>query len=236
MCRHVAAEPEQWIEVLPTDRPWEQGNGCLLWGRAVIFDESKQKYRMWGSISECKDMDAPFGKDNGQGLTVYAESDDGIAWTKPDLNLTDWKGDGGKNNLLELDGMTTGVYLDEETKDPQQRYKIATGSNGKGGLATSPDGITALMCAAANGKGDCLEALLGVTRSLGRLGVCQRLGRRAGTRYRARRRARDPPPSHRAARPSIRRTSPDRKERAWAQWRPMARGRIRARRSADAAG
>lgn len=38
--------------------------------------------------------------------------------------------------------MTTGVYLDEATTDPSQRYKISTGTNGAGGIATSPDGLT----------------------------------------------------------------------------------------------
>ena len=37
--------------------------------------------------------------------------------------------------------MTTGVYLDEATKDPRQRYKISTGSNGAGAIAVSADGI-----------------------------------------------------------------------------------------------
>jgi hypothetical protein len=125
----------------------------------VWYDPQLKKWRCWyssftscakpqKSIPFCDNEPATCGSKlpttatagRGSGF-LYAESDDGIAWTKPDLNLTDWKGDGGKNNLLELDGMTTGVYLDEETKDPQQRYKIATGSNGKGGLATSPDGI-----------------------------------------------------------------------------------------------
>ena len=60
---------------------------------------------------------------------------------KPDLNITEWKGS-KSNNLLENSGMTTGVYLDEETTDPSQRYKISTGTNGAGGIATSADGLT----------------------------------------------------------------------------------------------
>merc|ERR1712070_628505 len=74
----------------------------------------------------------------GTGL-LYAESDDGITWTKPNLGMTDWKGSKA-NNLIETDGMTTGIYLDE-TADASERYKIVTGSNGKGRIATSADGI-----------------------------------------------------------------------------------------------
>eukprot|EP00756_Hemistasia_phaeocysticola_P054359 Hpha_TRINITY_DN30288_c0_g1::TRINITY_DN30288_c0_g1_i1::g.27025::m.27025 len=43
---------------------------------------------------------------------LYAESDDGIHWTKPNLGMTEWKGSKA-NNLIELGGMTTQVYLDE---------------------------------------------------------------------------------------------------------------------------
>lgn len=72
---------------------------------------------------------------------LYAESDDGLNWTKPNLGLQTWKGD-KNNNLIELaltgrgyGGMTTGVYLDETTTNASQRYKISTGSNGAGGIA-----------------------------------------------------------------------------------------------------
>ena len=42
------------------------------------------------------------------------ESDDGFEWTKPNLGMAEFpKGSGNKNNnLLENDGMTTGIYLD----------------------------------------------------------------------------------------------------------------------------
>ena len=55
------------------------------------------------------------------------------------LGMTDWKGS-KNNNLLELNGMTTQVYLDEGAPD-SERFKIVTGSNGAGGIAVSADGI-----------------------------------------------------------------------------------------------
>ena len=55
------------------------------------------------------------------------------------LGMTDWKGS-KNNNLLELNGMTTQVYLDEGAPD-SERFKIVTGSNGAGGIAVSSDGI-----------------------------------------------------------------------------------------------
>jgi len=85
------------------------------------------------------------GGARGSGF-LYAESDDGISWTKPNLGIQTWK-NSTDNNLIELalgkgdGGMTTGVYLDEATKDPSLRYKISTGSNGAGAIAVSADGI-----------------------------------------------------------------------------------------------
>jgi hypothetical protein len=75
----------------------------------------------------------------GEGF-LYAESDDGIEWTKPNLGMTNWKGS-KDNNLIELDGMTTQIYLDESAP-PSERYKVVTGSNGAGSIAVSADGIT----------------------------------------------------------------------------------------------
>lgn len=77
----------------------------------------------------------------GTGL-LYAESDDGITWYKPSLGLVDWKGS-KDNNLISTDkdmSMTTGIYLDEDAA-ASERYKIVTGSNGKGRIALSADGI-----------------------------------------------------------------------------------------------
>lgn len=80
----------------------------------------------------------------GTGL-LYAESDDGVSWYKPDLGLVSWKGSTA-NNLVMQDpsgqhgGMTTGIYLDEAAP-PAERYKIVTGSNGKGEIALSADGL-----------------------------------------------------------------------------------------------
>jgi len=90
-----------------------------------------------GSVNDLSKND---GIDRGSGF-LYAESDDGITWTKPNLNLTEWKGN-KQNNLIELDGMTTGIYLDEMTTNSSERYKISTGSNGAGSIAVSSDGLT----------------------------------------------------------------------------------------------
>jgi len=125
----------------------------------VWYDQQLKKWRAWYSaftscskpmheVPFCDNRPAQCGSfvnhsDNhasrGIGL-LYAESDDGVAWVKPDLNMTDWKGSKA-NNLIELGGMTTGIYLDEAANSPSERYKVATGTNGKGGVVLSADGV-----------------------------------------------------------------------------------------------
>ena len=85
------------------------------------------------------------GGSRGSGF-LYAESDDGVTWEKPALGLQKFKGQ--DTNMIDFaatsrgyGGMTTGIYLDETATDPSQRYKISTGTNGNGGIATSADGI-----------------------------------------------------------------------------------------------
>ena len=122
----------------------------------IWYDPLLKKWRAWYSAftncskpkesvpycnnapQTCGSASASVKASRGTGF-LYAESDDGISWVKPHLGLVDWKGS-KDNNLIELDGMTTQVYLDEQAP-PDERYKIVTGSNGLGAIAVSPDGI-----------------------------------------------------------------------------------------------
>jgi len=55
----------------------------------------------------------------------YAESEDGINWSKPNLGLISF--DGSKeNNILIENAHGAGVFLDEEEMDPAKRYKLVT--------------------------------------------------------------------------------------------------------------
>ncbi len=76
----------------------------------------------------------------GEGF-LYAESDDGLAWTKPNLGRVSWKGS-TDNNLVEIGGMTTQIYLDPDAASAAERYKVVTGNNGAGAIAVSADGLT----------------------------------------------------------------------------------------------
>jgi hypothetical protein len=64
--------------------PWEQ-EGIMF--HTVMFDSSMKKFRMWYSSY----LDRKKYGDN-YGRACYAESDDGISWRKPMLNICDFEG------------------------------------------------------------------------------------------------------------------------------------------------
>lgn len=105
--------------VLFPDRQWEdvqtQGSKFAApFSDGVWYDEIQNKFKMWymagGGIYSVR----------GAGVMCYAESSDGISWTKPDLavvpntNITDYK--------TERDAAT--VWLDKEEQNSSLRYKM----------------------------------------------------------------------------------------------------------------
>lgn len=92
-----------------------------------------------------------------QGPLCYAESDDGIAWTKPELGQVLFKGSRENNALALPHTIVSGaiVLKDEEDPDPARRYKMTyqffpeysdpvieeNGGISTTALAVSPDGI-----------------------------------------------------------------------------------------------
>ena len=80
--------------------------------------------------------------DNDRGdLTLYAESDDGINWTKPDLGIFTFNGSPANNIIWDLHGAS--VFIDRDEEDPDKRYKAIGFCRRYRGifLITSPDGI-----------------------------------------------------------------------------------------------
>ena len=116
----------------------------------VLYDQGR--YRMWyygKAIEEPKPAE--------RARVCYAESDDGITWTKPKLGQVDFEGSTG-NNALALPGICVygaTVMKDEDDPDPQRRYKlVCTSTQERGAVAdrfgqpvsslntaTSPDGL-----------------------------------------------------------------------------------------------
>jgi hypothetical protein len=85
------------------------------------------KYRMWYVAF---DDDTTNKVASSRWRAAYAESTDGLTWTKPDLGLVDFHGS-KKNNLLDMGGEAWGfvnlkVIKDDADPDPERRYKMTT--------------------------------------------------------------------------------------------------------------
>lgn len=73
----------------------------------------------------------------------YAESRDGLNWTKPALHVHEW--DGAPSNVLLVGPHGAGVFKDEADLEPERRYKMIArlkeGNDSRLGVALSRDGI-----------------------------------------------------------------------------------------------
>ena len=99
--------------VLVGDSPGD-ADGALIYGSVL---EDGGRYRMWYQAT-------PKGADDHPPSVVgYAESDDGIEWRKPALNLVDWNGT--ENNLCDLGMHSPSVFIDPDAP-AGSRYR-ATG-------------------------------------------------------------------------------------------------------------
>jgi hypothetical protein len=114
------------------DRPWEGPASAYV---TVLRDESRYRmyYRGWN-------------ESEGRDYTCYAESPDGVVWSKPDLGLVEFHG--SKANNIAWDGV--GVHNFTPFRDanpsatPEERYKaIGRGIEQTQTLHafSSPDGI-----------------------------------------------------------------------------------------------
>ena len=131
--------PEPREVVLVTGEPWE-GNTSAYY---TIFQDG-DLYRMYYRGSN---WDVEARKATHPEVTCYAESRDGINWTKPNLGIVEYEG--SKQNNIILDGIGTHCFVafkdGNPDAPPEARYKgISRGRPlGKKGLYVyqSPDGI-----------------------------------------------------------------------------------------------
>jgi hypothetical protein len=134
--RLVLHEPDDAGSVLHFDRPWE---GALCGYATVIKDDTG--YRLYyRGIPEA-------GKDGSDAeTTCYAESEDGVNWTRPDLGIHRVAVTFQNNVILANAAPVThnfSPFFDtREGIDPRHKYK-ALGGNKKSGLMAygSEDGI-----------------------------------------------------------------------------------------------
>jgi len=131
--------------VMPADKPWER----LIGYTSVYRDPSTGKYQLWYQAY----AGGRGGDRSLKCVLAYAESDDGIHWIKPELDLFPFNGE--KSNIVL--GTNSGfgdrygasVLVEPHDPDPSRRYKLAhydwavMGDREEPGLhvAFSPDGI-----------------------------------------------------------------------------------------------
>ena len=128
--QHEATKHPKNPLVIP-DKPWE-GPSVLLYGSAIKDPRMGGKFRMW-YLAWGRHWDLP-------SYICYAESKDGIEWTKPNLGLMkDSKG--SKDNNIVMPGHSDiTVLYDPVDPNPAYRYKSMNRYHGHTGF-TSPDGI-----------------------------------------------------------------------------------------------
>ncbi|HLQ45087.1 MAG TPA: sialidase family protein, partial [Planctomycetaceae bacterium] len=123
--------------VLTADKPWE-GNTSAYY--TVLADDDAKNYRMYYRGAH---YDEQTKKETHREVTCYAESIDGIHWTKPELGLFDFNG--SKQNNIVWDGPGTHCFAPFKDNNPKcstdARFKAVTAV--KGGLLPlkSADGI-----------------------------------------------------------------------------------------------
>jgi hypothetical protein len=124
---------------LVSDAPWE-GNDCIY--LTVLQDGAL--YRMYyrgSNVVYTKDG----SRHTHREVYCYAESADGVRWTKPDLGLFDFGG--SKKNNIVWDGIGTHAFAPFKDANPacppEVRYKALGFSSGKRGLYAfgSPDAL-----------------------------------------------------------------------------------------------
>lgn len=96
------------------DQPWENSN-MQLYGSVV--KPPNRPFQMWYSV-----IHKPF-----RILICYAESDDGITWRKPLLDIYKFKGR-KTNVVLNVDAHGAAVIFDEQDPNPARRYKMLAGA------------------------------------------------------------------------------------------------------------
>jgi len=126
------------------DAPWEKGH--LYW-LTVIHDGGR--YRCWYNTTALGDANPKYPKDmKGHQrewmMVSYAESEDGVNWRKPRLNLIELNGSRANNIcfLGDQERWTEGpsVFIDPTAK-PEELYKMIFRSRSSLRGAYSPDGL-----------------------------------------------------------------------------------------------
>ena len=131
--------------VLEPTMPWESSR-VYLYGSAMAHPH-EEGFQLWymsrGSAMDLRDPRLRF---KGADLVLYATSNDGVAWRRPEIGAYRFDGNAANNIVYAMHSPS--VLYDADAADPAQRYKMvgylreAPGYAGRGYYAAhSPDGL-----------------------------------------------------------------------------------------------
>ncbi len=129
--QRVLHEPRRCEVALSPEHPWEAGGLSYL---TAFYDGGK--IRGWYRADPAL-QDSDFNS-----ITCYAESDDGVHWTKPDLGLVEFQGSKNNNIVWTEPGINFAPFKDANpnaAKDEQ--YKAIIRDKRTVLALSSPDGI-----------------------------------------------------------------------------------------------
>jgi len=112
------------------DQPWEGD-----WSGSPTFIQDGDFYQMYYRGSTWPGVRQPY-----QFYQCYVESNDGIHWTRPELDLVEFEGSCKNNIILKKNGAFDPFKDTNPNCRPEQRYK-ALPANGALHAWASPDGI-----------------------------------------------------------------------------------------------
>jgi predicted GH43/DUF377 family glycosyl hydrolase len=119
----VVNQPEKYHgnPIIVPDRPWEDKGVELAGSPLVLRDPGEKLFRMYYTVAT-EDEKAPHPY-----RTCYAESRDGLSWTKPTLGVSEFNGN-RENNLIGFNQARwvrrPSVVVDPREADPNRRYKM----------------------------------------------------------------------------------------------------------------
>ncbi len=118
------------------EHPWEK-RMIEIYG-TVLFDAGQSKFRCWYVAAGSGDgvFDTPEGPVTVEYYQCYAESDDGIRWTKPMSSAKKFR-EYEKHNVVIPGGHGFCVMPTPDDPDPKRKFKGGGGAN----FGFSPDGL-----------------------------------------------------------------------------------------------
>jgi len=129
----TATEPWEFNRDSDSAEDADHAGGNVYLMGTVTHDQEEGCYKMWYRTYP-PDSDA---------LTLYAESEDGLEWEKPELGVFEWEGSTENNIVADVPKIPC-IFKDATATDPDETYKWFSYYFRDGGqnlVFHSPDGI-----------------------------------------------------------------------------------------------